>query len=317
MIFAGATPAQLAEACGAAPGWACEQVLDATGSVGLAKAVDFVVARPLKIALIFVAAWAIHHVIRRAIKRFVVRLQAEAEGRAAAAAGPSRGLQRAATLGSVLRSVASFLVYGLAGLIALGELSINLGPLIAGAGVAGVALGFGAQSLVKDFLSGMFMLIEDQYGVGDVVDLGEASGKVEAVSLRVTRVRDTYGTVWHVPNGEIRRVGNKSQNWSRAVVDVPVAYAADLARAKAVILGTAQSLAADDAWQDKFLEPPELLGVESMRAEGMTVRLLAKVVPLEQWNIERELRARLKAALDEAGIQAPPPPAFPPPPPPR
>ncbi len=146
-----------------------------------------------------------------------------------------RSAARAETITAVLRSVATGIIGVFAGVYILGILGLNLGPLIAGAGLAGVALGFGAQSLVRDFLSGIFLLIEDQYGVGDVVDLGEASGTVEQVTLRVTRLRDQNGTVWHVPNGEIRRVGNKSQQWARAVVDIAVSPNADLERAAEVI----------------------------------------------------------------------------------
>src|SRR5690606_4989578 len=135
---------------------------------------------------------------------------------------------------NVLRSVASLVIWVAAVFVAVGSLrttNIELGPLIAGAGIVGVALGFGAQSLVKDFLTGLFMLIEDQYGVGDIVDVGPATGVVEGITLRTTRLRDVEGVLWHVPNGEIKRVGNLSQQWSRAVLDVPVPYETDLDRA--------------------------------------------------------------------------------------
>jgi small conductance mechanosensitive channel len=189
----------------------------------------------------------------------------------------------------------------------LGELGIELGPLIAAAGIAGVALGFGAQSLVKDFLAGIFILIEDQYGVGDIIDVGEVSGTlvtgtVESVSLRATRLRSTNGTVWHVPNGTILRVGNMSQQWARALLDVSVAYGSDLDRAQAVIKAAADELWQDPAWSEELLEEPELWGVESLAPEGVTIRLVVKTQPAEQFRVLRELRGRIKLALDAAGV---------------
>jgi moderate conductance mechanosensitive channel len=184
-------------------------------------------------------------------------------------------------------------------------LGVNLGPLIAGAGVVGIALGFGAQTVVRDFLSGMFMLVEDQYGVGDIVDLGEATGTVEGVTLRTTRLRDVNGTVWHIPNGEIKRVGNKSQDWARALLDVSVAYGADIAHAKEVIKGVA-----DEVWQDEqlgpsVLEEPEVWGIEDLGADGIAIRLVVKTRPADQFRVMRALRERLKRALDDAGIEIP------------
>jgi small conductance mechanosensitive channel len=216
-----------------------------------------------------------------------------------------RSKQRAQTLGAVLRSIATITIYFIAVVMALGEFNINLGPLIAGAGIVGVALGFGAQSLVKDFLSGIFMLIEDQYGVGDVVDLGDASGTVEAVNLRTTQVRDAHGTLWHVPNGEIRRVGNKSQQWARAVLDVDVAYDTDLNHAMNVIKRVADGLWDDALPEATVLEEPQVFGVQNFGADAVTIRVGVKVEPGEQFAAARELRARLKYAFDDEGIEIP------------
>jgi moderate conductance mechanosensitive channel len=185
----------------------------------------------------------------------------------------------------------------------LGEFGINLGPLIAGAGIIGIALGFGAQSLVKDFLSGIFLVVEDQFGVGDVVDVGEASGLVEGVSLRTTRLRDVEGTVWYVPNGEIRRVGNKSQQWSRALLDVLVAYETDLETAIGTIKEVADAVWHDEVFGPSVLEEPEVWGVEGFGPTGIAIRLVVKTRPADQWKILRELRQRLKSALDAAGVQ--------------
>jgi small conductance mechanosensitive channel len=203
----------------------------------------------------------------------------------------------------VLRSVASFSIWTIATFMVLDQVGINLGPLIAGAGIVGVAIGFGSQSLVKDFLAGIFILVEDQFGVGDIVDLGEAVGVVEVVSLRTTRLRSVDGTVWHVPNGEIRRVGNKSQHWSRALLDIQVAYTTDIEEARGVI-----KQVADAAWREEpelILEEPELWGVEKLGAHGIDIRLVVKTQPSKQWEISRLIRERLKAAFDERGIEIP------------
>jgi small conductance mechanosensitive channel len=311
----------LLDACGEEPGWFCERVFEATGNDALAQAVDFLVARPLKVAVILIGAWLINRVIRRAIRRFVAGLQGEQVRRRVRTVKKKAGFgsllqptgqspttrtaQRAETIGTVLRSSTSAIIYGIASMMALAELGLSLGPLIAGAGIVGVALGFGAQSLVKDFLSGTFMLLEDQYGVGDVIDLGDASGVVEGITLRVTRLRDINGTVWHVPNGEIARVGNMSQNWARLVLDVGVAYEADVDQARDVILSTTEALAADPDWSARFLDAPELWGVEALGDNSVTIRVVAKVIPGEQWMMQRELRRRIKYALDEAGISIP------------
>jgi small-conductance mechanosensitive channel len=213
-----------------------------------------------------------------------------------------RAEQRIDALSSVLRSVLSFVIWLTALLMCLGEVGIDLGPLIAGAGVLGVAIGFGSQSLVRDFLSGAFILVEDQFGVGDIVDVGEASGTVEAVSLRTTRLRAIDGTVWHVPNGEIRRVGNMSQHWSRALLDIEVAYDTVVEHARAVI-----KRVADAVWDgdDGVLEEPEPWGVEQLGANGVMLRLVVKTTPSQQWRVSRELRERIKVAFDDEGIEIP------------
>jgi moderate conductance mechanosensitive channel len=262
--------------------------------------------------VLLLAAWVANRLVRRAIRRLVSSMSEErglAALRAPAALArtgeiPSlRRVQRAETVGALLASVASFAIWTLAALMALGTLGLNLGPLLAGAGIVGVAVGFGSQNLVRDFISGMFMLMEDQYGVGDVVDAGPATGTVEGVGLRTTRLRDVNGTLWHIPNGEIRRVGNRSQGWARALVDVEVAYSTDLDDATRAIERVAHDLYVDERWATKLLEQPEVWGVEEIGPDGIRVRLVAKTRPLEQWKVARELRARLKIAFDQAGIE--------------
>jgi small-conductance mechanosensitive channel len=300
----------------------CTVVFEQTGSEALAIFLGNVVPVLLTILLVLLAAVVLSRIARRLITRLVTRTATESRDalraitrRAPAigevmapedrAAREARQAMRTQTMAAVVGSVTAFTIYLIAVAIVLSKLSIDIGPLIAGAGIIGVALGFGAQSLVKDFLSGMFMILEDQYGVGDIVDVGEASGVVEGVTLRVTRLRDVEGTVWHVPNGEIRRVGNKSQLWSRSLLDIGVAYDTDLDRASEVIQGVADGMAADEVWGELILEPPELWGVEQFGPNEVVLRLVMKTRPAEQWRVNREFRARIKAAFDAAGIEIP------------
>jgi small-conductance mechanosensitive channel len=330
LLLAQAGPdAGLTAACGATPGVVCRTIYDWTGKETLARVTEWVVNKPLKVLLVIAIAFVLNRLLRRGIRRLVERLVAQREQQAQARqqelAGEgvaalrerrrarallltdqaARSKQRAQALGTVLRSLTSALVYGLATLIVLGEFGIDLGPLIAGAGIAGIALGFGAQTLVRDFLSGLFMLAEDQYGVGDVVDLGDASGAVEEIRLRTTRLRDVNGTVWFVPNGEIRRVGNKSQQWARAVLDVEVAYDADLDLATRTIKEAADSIWHEQPPDATVLEEPQIWGVENLGASGVAIRLVLKVEPGEQWAAARLARRRIKEALDAAGIGIP------------
>ncbi|MGM0931678.1 MAG: mechanosensitive ion channel family protein [Actinomycetota bacterium] len=216
-----------------------------------------------------------------------------------------RRAQRAKTIGSVLRSITTIVLATLTILMVLTELEFNLGPLLASAGIAGVAIGFGAQTLVKDYLSGLFMVAEDQYGIGDVVDLGEASGTVESVGLRVTQVRAVDGTLWHVRNGEILRVGNSSQGWARAVLDIPVPYDSDVEKVSELILNTAMQLREDEDYRRLILDDPEVWGVEALTGESVVIRLAIRTKPLEQWAVAREMRARLKGALAQEGLRIP------------
>src|SRR5450759_2574159 len=216
-----------------------------------------------------------------------------------------RGTQRAATMGAVLKSTSTFVIFTLALLTVMATLGLPLGPLLASAGVVGVALGFGAQSLVKDFLSGIFMILEDQYGVGDVIDTGEAIGTVEDVTLRVTRLRDPSGIVWYVRNGEIVRIGNRSQGWSTAVVDIPVGYSESLETVLPLIRKVVHELDDSEDWKSRLLEEPVVAGVESMIGGVVTVRVIAKCAPTESFPVSREIRERVKTAFDQAGIQAP------------
>jgi moderate conductance mechanosensitive channel len=308
--------ARLINACGSDPGTVCGLVLRTTGNATLARMAETVIPPTLQIILVVVLAYLAHRIVRRVIKRFVRSLKEKGLAKLGALRSRSpladtgqmdigRATLRTETLGGVLRSVATFIIFTLAALSILGTIGVNLGPLIAGAGIAGVAIGFGAQNLVKDFLAGLFMLLEDQYGVGDIVDTGEASGTVEEITLRVTRLRDLYGTVWYIPNGEVRRIGNKSQQWARALLDLAVAYDTDIPRATAVIKRVADELWQDPEWSELVLEEPEVWGIDKFGANEIIIRLVVKTVPLQQWKVERELRGRLKAAFDADGIEIP------------
>lgn len=223
-----------------------------------------------------------------------------------ARAESARRSQRANALGTLAESVLRVVVWGLAVLTALGTVGINLGPLIAGAGVLGVAVGFGAQGIVRDFLSGVLMLVEDQYGVGDVIDAGAASGVVEEVSLRTTRIRDVNGTVWHIPNGSITRVGNMTQEWSRMLVDVDVAYATDVDEAIEVLRGVLDRFQEREDVRERLLDDPmEVWGVTDLGDSSVVIRVVAKTVPGQQWALGRLFRQFVKRELDAAGIEIP------------
>jgi moderate conductance mechanosensitive channel len=328
LVAAQATVEELREACGQEPGLLCRKTLEWTNSDTAAQIVDWFVRAPLRIALIIVGALIINQLLRRAIKVGLRRMANASMSRRLQAvraltpdalrdtqempgADPElaarRSAQRVDALTTVLRGAATFVVWTIAIFMIVGELGVSLGPLIAGAGVLGIAIGFGAQSLIKDFLSGLFILIEDQFAVGDIVDLAEgqgvATGVVEQVGLRSTRLRAVDGTVWHVPNGEVLKVGNMSQNWSRALIDFEVAYATDLGTAREVIKEVA-----DEVWKEyrgDVLEEPAVWGVEALGASGIAIRLVVKTRPSEQWRIMRVLRERVKERFDAAGIEIP------------
>jgi small conductance mechanosensitive channel len=305
-VTAGSGPAPtLASACGRDPGIACRFVWDVSHDSGAADLTKVYLAGPvtvaLRIAFVLALALAVRSVTNRAVDR-VTRHAAESAVDTSLMPFRERRRQRAEALGSILRSATSVVVFGIAGIQIASDLGLNLAPVLASAGVVGVAVGFGAQSLVRDYLSGIFMLVEDQYGVGDVIDSGDATGTVEAVSLRVTRIRDVNGVVWHVRNGTINRIGNESQGWARAVVDFPVAYQQKLPSVREVMKRTATDMWHEPRWQDVILEEPEVWGVQSISSDCIVMRLVAKTIPLGQWEVARELRERLKIAMDASDV---------------
>ena len=291
--------------------------LDVNWDLPAGRAYDWFVAAPLSIVLIIFVGLLFRWFVCRAIDRLVKRAAQGAipgiiantkAGEILADLKPGsheRRKQRAETMGSLLKSVTTGLTLAIVIVMVLDKLGQPVGPILASAGIAGVAFGFGAQNLVKDFLSGIFMILEDQYGVGDVVDLGEASGTVEAVGLRVTRLRDVNGTVWYVRNGEILRVGNQSQNWARTVLDITVGYEADLDQVQTILQEEATAMFEDARFHDVIIEAPEVWGVERFDKDGAVVRVVLKTAPLEQWQVARAMRQRIKTRFDAAGIRIP------------
>jgi len=262
----------------------------------------------LRVLLILVIAGVLRVVVRRAITKLIDRMTRTVQAVDGTALGGllvnvERRRQRSQAIGSVLRSVASFLILGTAALMILGTFQINLAPLLASAGVAGVAIGFGARNLVTDFLSGVFMILEDQYGVGDQIDSGVASGEVIEVGLRVTKLRGDNGEIWYVRNGEIKRIGNLSQGWATAGVDVTVKASEDLDRVKATLDEVAEKMTAEEPWNELLWSPIEVLGLDSVLLDSMVVRVTAKTMPGKSLTVERELRWRIKRAFDAANIR--------------
>lgn len=262
----------------------------------------------LRVLLILVVATVLRVVVRRAITKLIDRMSRTVQAVDGTAFGgllvnAERRRQRSQAIGSVLRSVASFIILGTAALMVLGTFQINLAPLLASAGVAGVAIGFGARNLVTDFLSGVFMILEDQYGVGDTIDAGVASGEVIEVGLRVTKLRGDGGEIWYVRNGEVKRIGNLSQGWATAGVDVTVKSSEDLDKVKATLDEVAERMTKEEPWNELLWGPVEVLGLDSVLLDSMVVRLTAKTMPGKSLAVERELRWRVKRAFDAADIR--------------
>jgi len=296
--------------------WLCRWVGNLTDNTDAANVAE-TLSPWVSVVLIVLVAFVANRVLRRLVRRAVLRWEHAGELRVRGRrvrlvperTSPTptvRRHQRAQTIARGLSSFVTIIVWIVAAAFALAAFGISGGAVLTSAGLIGVALAFGAQNLLRDLIAGMFMIFEDQLGVGDVVDLGVATGTVEDVSLRSTRLRDVEGVVWHVPNGVIQRVGNKSQQWARAVLDIPIRQGSDLDRAREVIASTARALAADEAWALRILDEPEVWGVESLTLDVVTIRLAVKTAPGEQWRVARELRARVKTALDAAGIASAP-----------
>lgn len=213
--------------------------------------------------------------------------------------------QKAQTLANVIESAGRFVVFIIAGMMVLSNLGFEIAPLLASAGIAGLAIGLGAQSLIKDTINGFFILMENQYGVGDVIAVGEASGTVEEITLRRTVLRAVNGAQVIIPNGEIRTVENQSKGWSRAVIDIETATNVDDARVLVLLHELLDPIQSDPVIGSDVLEPPQILGISSISVTGVTFRILVKTKPLQQWMVERELRLRIRQTFIENGIAMP------------
>jgi small-conductance mechanosensitive channel len=252
------------------------------------------------VAVTLVLRWLLHFVLRSIVNRIVngVKKREGAEDTQALLVSPLaavRLVQRTRTLGSVLGNIVNIILFIVALLLVVNQIDATiLGSFALLTAALGAGLGFGAQNIVKDVLNGLFMVVEDQLGVGDVVDLGPATGIVESVGIRVTQVRDVNGTLWFVRNGEILRVGNMSQGWARVIVDLSVPYEVDVDAVQDRILATAQDLAQNSKWRSRIVEKPEIWGLESITTDALVIRLAMKTRSASKDDVARELRLRLK-----------------------
>lgn len=253
----------------------------------------------IRIVGLLLAAWILSRVVRRIIRRF------ESFADDGDPTIVSEREKRAQTLGKVLRQTSLVLIWGVAAMAILGELGVDLKPILAGAGIVGLAVGFGAQTLVKDVISGFFILFENQFRVGDVIETAGVGGLVEAINLRTTVLRDVQGRVHVIPNGSINVVSNFTREWSRAVLDIGVAYKEDTDRCTEILQRVGAEIESDPRWGPKLLGPFEYPGVESFGDSAVVLRMMVRTVPQERWNVLRELRRRVKKAFDAEGIEIP------------
>ncbi|MFS0893643.1 mechanosensitive ion channel family protein [Microbacterium sp. 179-I 3D3 NHS] len=289
----------------ALPAWWTDMLV-ILGKVGMkALAVALIIISCVVIALILRVV--IRHVVHRIVDS--AKSKADVDDTQALERSPladMRLVQRTRTLGTILQNIVNVMLVVIAIVLIVNALDSSLlGSLTLLTAAVGAGLGFGAQNIVKDVLNGMFIVAEDQIGIGDVVDLGLASGVVEYVSVRITQVRDVNGTLWYVRNGEVTRIGNMSQGWARAIIDLGVPADADLEQVEHVMLETAQGLAKDPKWRTRIVEKPELWGLESIGGDALVVRIVVKARANAKDDVAQELRRRLRAALAEKEIAVP------------
>lgn len=302
----------LRDACGDAPSWACEAAWDLSGNDLAARAVDWFVARPLAAVVIVIVAALLDRWLRKLVTAVITRAVA---GDAAVAldrlsganrVSDTRQHARAGTVAAVARAVVSTLVWTVAVLVVLGTFDLDLAPLLASAGIAAVAVGLGAQSLVKDCIAGFFILLEDQYGVGDDIQVDPIIGTVEGLTLRMTRIRGFDGTLWSVPNGTIVQVGNRSRSWSKGFLDIMVRNDADLDRAIEIITEATRHVADQPDVAAQLIDVPEVLGVDRVGVDGTAIRIAIKTRPGDHLRLMRTMRVEIKRRLDDEGIPLPP-----------
>ena len=262
----------------------------------------------MKIALIAILALVVNRWVRKAISRLTERLgTATADAGMISERSRERAEQRASTIGSLLRSLTSGLIFGIAIVMILATIGITIVPIIASAGILGLAIGFGAQSVVEDFLRGIFMLAEDQFGVGDRVDVGTVNGYVERVTLRTTVIRDPNGLLWHMPNSQINYLANENQGSNRAVVEIAIPYGSDMRAAMEVLDAAAQRACADPEWSDQVTGEPQVRGIQDLADHDVRVRVQVWVSPGSMRPFQRHFRLHLQEGLDNAGYGSPNP----------
>lgn len=295
------------------PDLLCEWLLELTGNELIARTAG-VFEIGLRILAILALAFVLTSLARRAIVRFGRTMERRIEARLVR--GEERGtldreryrlrrFQRLAAITGVARGGVGVMIWFVAVLAIVDVFGISLQPVLAGAGLFGIVIGFGAQQLVRDVLAGIAMLIEDQYGVGDWIEVDKRIGQVERVGLRATSIRDLDGIVWHTLNGHVQQVGNYSQEWSRSLLDVPIALDADVPTAKAIIHKVATELAADPVWGQDIIGEPEIWGVQEFGPNGVAIRIVTPTKPMANWDINRQMRERLHHAFEQARIRMP------------
>lgn len=262
-------------------------------------AYQWVIEHGARVVLIVVAVLIVQHFAGKLIDRLVCRVVKQGKGTKQAEEKRERTLTR------VMSGSVAILVWIVATMMLLSEFGIAIGPVLAAAGVAGLALGFGGQYLIRDLISGIFIIIENQYRAGDVVCFDSTCGLVEDISLRMTTLRDLDGTVHHVPHGEIKTVSNLSKGFSRVNLDIGVSYSSDLEKVIEVVNRTGTELAEDPEWKDKILKAPTFLRVEDFADSAVVIKISGDTMPIKQWEVTGELRKRLKIAFDHAGIEIP------------
>lgn len=297
----GPWPAQLAASSADAGGWFYSLLTQAGVSSSTARSVNQFVVRPLEVLLVVVVAALLAHFGAKGIRRFLGRAARQATGRRG---GEGRAGPRAVTLVALLANLWRLLVAVVAIATVLGMLGIDLTPLLASATIIGATIGFGAQSLVRDYLSGILLTLEDQFGIGDTIAVGEATGVVEDLSLRVTRLRAVDGSVWYVPNGDIRQLTNTSRGWAKAAVDVPVVPgdAASLERVREAVTAAAREVARAPQFAASCTEPPEVVGLVAAEAETCTLRVALRTTPSRRPSLERALREAVLSSLAARGL---------------
>jgi small conductance mechanosensitive channel len=261
--------------------------------------IHWLLTHGVRIGLILLGAFIAYNVIKAMVRKFEKKVRTEE------AVVPTELEKRAKTLARIIQTALIGVVVVIAIMMTIKELGLDIGPILAGAGILGLAIGFGAQSLVKDMISGFFILMEDQYRVGDVVEIAGIGGLVEQMSLRITILRDLEGKVHYIPNGSVNVASNMTKEWSRAVLDIGVAYKEDVDEVMNVLREMGQEMVKDPTYSKYILEPLQILGVSDFADSAVIIKVMFKTLPLKQWDVGREFRRRVKKTFDAKGIEIP------------